>query len=174
MDETTGMRPAAIRSVIASVLTLWTSPTSPMSVGTPSTITLRRAAVNSFPSSPVVPTAYGPCVLISFTNSRPTWPNSTIRATSSTSGVVTRNPPLNSLVIPSRLSIALICGPPPWTTTGCTPQLRRKTNVGGERVPQGFVDHRVAAALDDDDLFVQVLEPRQRLGQQLCPDGTGN
>ena len=35
-----------------------------MSVATPSTVTLRRTAVNSWASSPVMPTAYGPCALI--------------------------------------------------------------------------------------------------------------
>ena len=44
-----------------------------------------------------------------------------IGVTLSTSGVVTRNPPLKSPAIPRRLSIALICGPPPWTTTGRRP-----------------------------------------------------
>ncbi|COW46187.1 Uncharacterised protein [Mycobacterium tuberculosis] len=49
-----------------------TSPTRPMSVATPSTVTLRRTAVNSCASSPVIPTAYGPCALIRLTSSRPT------------------------------------------------------------------------------------------------------
>ncbi|SKT20487.1 Uncharacterised protein [Mycobacteroides abscessus subsp. abscessus] len=50
-----------------------------------------------------------------------------MRAISRTSGVVTRNPPLNSPSTPSFFSIALICGPPPCTTTGWIPQLRRNT-----------------------------------------------
>ena len=33
----------------------------------------------------------------------------------------------NSLVIPSRFSMAPICGPPPCTTTGCRPTWRRNT-----------------------------------------------
>ena len=43
------------------------------------------------------------------------------------SGVVTRSPPRNSLAMPSRSSIALICGPPPCTTTGRARRSRRKT-----------------------------------------------
>ena len=37
------------------------------------------------------------------------------------SGVVTRSPARNSDSMCSRSSIELICGPPPCTTTGCTP-----------------------------------------------------
>ena len=62
----------AIRSRTAAVLTFWILPTNPMSVGAPSTMTLRRTAVNNCASSPVMPTAYGPCALIRFTSSRPT------------------------------------------------------------------------------------------------------
>ena len=38
------------------------------------------------------------------------------------SGLVTRRPPRNSEVMPSRFNIEEICGPPPCTTTGWTPQ----------------------------------------------------
>src|SRR5580693_1006570 len=116
--DTTGIRLAAIKSSTTAAFTQATLPTSPMSVSTPSTVTLRRTAVNMLASSPVIPTAYGPWTLIRLTSSRPTWPNNTIRATSSTSGVVTRKPPLKSPTMPSRCSMALICGPPPCTTTG--------------------------------------------------------
>src|SRR5215217_3081031 len=61
------------------------------------------------------------------TSSRPTWPVRTIRTTSMASGVVTRRPPLNSDSMPSRPSIELICGPPPWTTTGWMPTWWRNT-----------------------------------------------
>jgi len=50
----------------------------------------------------------------------------------------------------------------------------QKHHVGGEPTPQGLMDHCVAAVLDDHDLIVQVLEPRQRLGQHMRPDITGN
>jgi hypothetical protein len=61
-------------------------------------------------------------LLISPTRSRPTCPTITIRTISIASGVVTRRPPRNSDGIPSRPSMDEICGPPPCTTTGCTPQ----------------------------------------------------
>src|SRR4051812_28083482 len=107
--------------------TFTTSPTSPMSTSSPPTSAVRFSAVNRPASSPDSPTAYGPCWLISPTSSRPTCPTSTIRTTSMVSGVVTRRPPRNSPGSPSRFSIALICGPPPCTTTGWMPASRRNT-----------------------------------------------
>ena len=68
-----------------------------------------------------MPTANGPCWLISPMTSRFTCPVSTIRTTSMASGVVTRSPARNVLSMPSRSSWALICGPPPCTTTGRSP-----------------------------------------------------
>ena len=50
-----------------------------------------------------------------------------MRTTSMVSGVVTRNPPRNSPGSPSRFSMAVICGPPPCTTTGWMPASRRNT-----------------------------------------------
>ena len=126
-EETTGMRPAEIRSSTAEASTLTTSPTSPMSVGLPSMMGLRCMAENRAPSSPDSPTANGPCALISPTSSLDTLPVSTMRTTSMASGVVTRRPPLNSDLMPNALSMCEICGPPPWTTTGCRPTCRKNT-----------------------------------------------
>src|SRR5690606_19367606 len=114
-------------SSTASGLTCTTSPTRPMSTSSPSTSAVRFSAVNRWASSPDSPTAYGPCLLIRPTSSRPTCPTSTIRTTSIVSGVVTRRPPRNSAGRPSRSSIAVICGPPPCTTTGRMPARRRNT-----------------------------------------------
>ena len=50
-----------------------------------------------------------------------TVPDRTMRTTSMASGVVTRSPAVNEDSTPSRSSIALICGPPPCTTTGRSP-----------------------------------------------------
>ena len=50
-----------------------------------------------------------------------TVPDRTIRTTFMASGVVTRSPAVNEDSTPSRASIALICGPPPCTTTGRSP-----------------------------------------------------
>ncbi len=123
----TGMRPASIRSSTVSGRTWVTSPTRPMSCSSPSMVTPRRVAVNSPASSPDRPTASGPWALSRPTSSRPTCPTSTMRTTSMASGEVTRSPPLNSDVMPSRPSIDEICGPPPCTTTGFRPHLRRNT-----------------------------------------------
>jgi len=48
-------------------------------------------------------------------------PHSTISAASIVALSVTRSPATNSLLISSFFSIALIWGPPPWTTTSRTP-----------------------------------------------------
>ena len=50
-----------------------------------------------------------------------TLPDRTIRTTSMASGVVTRSPAVNADSTPSRSSCSVICGPPPWTTTGRSP-----------------------------------------------------
>jgi len=47
------------------------------------------------------------------------------------------------------------------------PAVAQKCHVGGELTPQGVVGHRVAAVFDDDDLAVQLGQPRQSLGQDL-------
>src|SRR5690606_32045843 len=125
--ETTGMRPASSRSWTAAGCTSTTSPTSPTSTGSPSTVACRRWACRRPPSSPESPTAYGPWALMRPTSSRDTWPVRTMRTTSIASGVVTRSPPRNSDSMPSRSSIAEICGPPPCTTTGRRPTRRRNT-----------------------------------------------
>ncbi len=127
MVEITGMKPSSSRLVTKSGRTPVTSPTSPRSSSCPSAVTVRRSAANRAASSPEMPTASGLWAFTSPTRSRCTWPVSTMRTTSMISGVVTRRPPRNSLVTPSRASIALIWGPPPCTTTGRRPASRRKT-----------------------------------------------
>ena len=104
-EDTTGMRPALIRSSTADASTLTTSPTKPISVGEPLMIGLRCMAEKSAPSSPERPTANGPWALINPTSSRETLPVKTIRTTSMASGVVTLRPPLNSDLMPKALSM---------------------------------------------------------------------
>ena len=58
-----------------------------------------------------------------------------------------------------------ICGPPPCTTTGQDAAGPQEDHVLGEGAPAGVVDHGVAAVLDDDDVAVELLEPRQRPGE---------
>ena len=48
-------------------------------------------------------------------------PASTIWTISAVFASVTRRPSTNSLALPTRLSIRLISGPPPCTSTGLTP-----------------------------------------------------
>ena len=50
-----------------------------------------------------------------------------MRITLTASSVVTRSPSLNSEWMFRDSSMVLICGPPPWTTTGRMPTWRRKT-----------------------------------------------
>ena len=49
------------------------------------------------------------------------FPASTISTTSTVAASVTRRPSTKEERIWRRSSIALICGPPPWTTTGLIP-----------------------------------------------------
>ena len=157
--ETTGTRPASRMSRTAEGLTLSTSPTRPRSTSSPSTTVPRRRAPSRPASSPDSPTAIGPCWLSSPTSSRPTWPVSTIRTTSMTSGVVTRRPPLNSLSRPTRSSIALICGPPPCTTTGRRPAYRRKATSSAKAAL------RASSTMALPPYFTTTREPRKRSSQ---------
>lgn len=72
-------------------------------------------------SAPERPTARPPASVIELAICLLMLPHSTISATSIVALSVTRSPPTNSLLISSFFSIALIWGPPPWTTTSRTP-----------------------------------------------------
>ena len=72
-------------------------------------------------SSPDSPTAYEPWRLIEATISRLTLPTSAMRTMSTVSASVMRSPSTNSGFLPSRSISSVICGPPPWTTTGFMP-----------------------------------------------------
>ncbi len=48
-------------------------------------------------------------------------PARTISTTCMVALSVTRSPSMNSLLMLSRFSMSLICGPPPWTTMGLMP-----------------------------------------------------
>ena len=76
------------------------------------------------------------------------------------------SPPLNSDSMPSRLSMALICGPPPCTTTGWMPDVVQEDDVLGEGAAELVVDHGVAAVLDHHGGAGKALDPRQRLDQR--------
>ena len=79
------------------------------------------AASISCASLPESPTARPPTAWIAPTICLLMLPASTISTISTVAESVTRRPSTNSLLILRRSSIALICGPPPWTTTGLMP-----------------------------------------------------
>ncbi len=74
-----------------------------------------------------MPTAYEPSRLIIDTISRFTFPTSAMRTMSTVSASVTRRPSTNSGSLPRRRMRAVICGPPPCTTTGFMPTSRIST-----------------------------------------------
>jgi hypothetical protein len=79
-------------------------------------LTLR--AVTSPPSLPEMPIALPPAWAIQPTISLLIAPDRTISAILAVASSVTRRPSTKVLSTPIFLSIAPICGPPPWTTTG--------------------------------------------------------
>ena len=81
------------------------------------------SAKTMLPSLPDRPTALPPSALIAITISLLIEPASTISTTSTVRLSVTRSPPRNSDLMPSWSSIWPICGPPPCTTTGFTPDV---------------------------------------------------
>ena len=94
-------------------------------------------------------------------------PVSTIRTTSMASGVVTRRPPRNSDSMPSRSSIALICGPPPCTTTGRRPTWRRNTmSCANARLRSSSI-MALPPYFTTTSAPRELLQPRQRLDQHL-------
>ena len=170
MVEMTGMRPAAMRSRTAPVLTWSTSPTRPMSVSTPSTVTPAPHRRQQLRILPVIPTADGPWALMRFTSSRPTWPNSTIRATSSTSGVVTRKPPLKSPGMPEPFEHRTDLRPAAVHHDRMNAAGAKEHHVGGKRgAERVIVGHRVTAVFDHNDLAVQQLQSWARPRQALPP-----
>ena len=73
--------------------------------------------------------------------------------------------------MPSRSSMRLICGPPPWTTIGLMPTCFSSTMSRAKVV--AAVAHRVAAILDDDGLAGIAAQIGQRLGQDRGLDRVG-
>src|SRR5262245_48380597 len=84
-------------------------------------------------SSPERPTAYEPNWFTDATISRLTLPTSAMRTMSTVSASVTRSPSTNSGSLPRRCIRSLICGPPPWTTTGFIPTWRISTTSWAKR-----------------------------------------
>ena len=76
-------------------------------------------------SLPVIPTAGSPAAIKSLTTERSTLPVRTNSTTSIISGVVIRKPLTLDFSIPRLASSLSICGPPPWTMTNLSPNLKR-------------------------------------------------
>ena len=160
---TTGIR-SSFRSRCRMVgLTAWTWPTKPRS---PSAGTARMRPA----SSPDTPTASAPCTLMAATSRGLTWPRSTIRAMSTVSASVTRRPLRNSGTLPSRLIRSLICGPPPWTTTGCRPTDRISTTSCAKRA-SASASLPPASALPPYLMTTTLPGEAPDVGQRLDQDG---
>ena len=112
--DTTGMYPLSITSVIGATLTRVISPTKPSR----SSFTL---ASIMWPSIPDRPIARPPLFSIRATRLLLILPASTICTMSAVSLSVTRSPSTNTLSFPIFLSISVISGPPPCTSTTLTP-----------------------------------------------------
>ena len=98
-----------------------TVPTRPKSALDPSTKVVNFSAISVFESRPEIETALMPWPHRDCATAGPISFANTLSTISKTSGVVTRKPPINSVVIPADSSAAPICGPPPWTITISTP-----------------------------------------------------
>jgi hypothetical protein len=166
--DTTGIRPASRMSRTAVGSTVSTSPTRPMSCSCAVDLHAAATPPKRPASSPERPTASGPCWL-----SRPDEFATHLAGQHHPHDVhdLGRRDPQAALELaarPRRSSMALICGPPPWTTTGRRPATAG-SDVLGERGLEGVVDHRVAAVLDDDEGPAEAFEPGQRLDEGASP-----
>ena len=129
----TGTISAAINTSIRRRSTATGSPTKPRSTARSMLLSASRVVrvaltARTRPASlPQIPAARPPAALIQPTSSLLIDPASTISATCAVAASVTRKPSTNSDRIPSRPSIAPICGPPPWTTTGLMPHALSRT-----------------------------------------------
>mmetsp|Transcript_18319 Transcript_18319/g.44222 ORF Transcript_18319/g.44222 Transcript_18319/m.44222 type:complete len:210 (+) Transcript_18319:1079-1708(+) len=119
IGETTGQIPCSSNSFKSFVLTVSTSPTKPRSY--PSLL-IFLTHCNKESSRPDRPNARPPALQIVEEISLLTLPHNTISATSTTSVDETLIPPSNRDSTPTFSNIALICGPPPWTTTTRIPK----------------------------------------------------
>jgi hypothetical protein len=72
--------------------------------------------------------------------------------------------------MPIVVSMAPICGPPPWTTIGLTPDCLRQRDVARKRLAEFGIAHGVAAIFHDDGLVLVALHIGQRLRQKLGLD----
>ena len=121
-------------------------------------------ATTRLPSLPDSPTARPPAALMPLTICLLMEPVSTISTTSMAASSVTRKPSTKEDGIESLFSMAPICGPPPWTTTGSMPVCFIRT-MSCAKFSETPAFHGVAAIFHDDDLPVIAQDVRQRLDQ---------
>ena len=119
------------------------------------------------PSLPHRPIARPPWALIVPTICLLMEPASTISTISTVALSVMRRPSEKRDLMPSFSSIEPICGPPPWTTTGLTPDCSSSTMSRAKLRAVVLVAHRVAAVFDDDDGLVVAQHVRQGLHQNF-------
>ena len=115
--------PTCLRSTLSS---------SPV-LGSRISVTLRARI--KLPSLPQMPTAMPPHSLMSATIALLIEPARTISTISMVAASVTRRPFTKVLLSPTRSSILLICGPPPWTTMGFMPTCFISTTSRATRSP---------------------------------------
>ena len=127
-----------------------------MSVATPSTMTLRRTAVNRCASSPVMPTAYGPCALI--------------RLDEFAADLTEQHHPRHVEHLGrghAEATLEIACDAELFQHRadlraaavhhdGMDAAVAQEDHVGGEGRLERVIGHRVAAVLDHDDLVVQL------------------
>ena len=90
------------------------------------------------------------------------------------SGVVTRKPPRNSLLIPSRFSIVRDLRPAAVHDDRPDAAAPQEDDVLDEGLLELVVQHGVAAVLDDDGLTRVLLQPGQRLDERAQPCANGS
>ncbi len=174
-------RPSVWSSTVVS--TREGSPTKPRSIcSSPfgsSTLPVRSSlmAETMLPSLPQRPIALPPSALMKPTICLLIEPHSTISTISIVARSVIRKPFENCDSMPSFLSMAPICGPPPCTTTGLTPDCSSRTMSRAKLRADMFVAHGVAAVFHDHHRVVVAQHVRQGLHEHLrlflgsCPFG---
>ena len=112
---------SSVRSTLAGSPTKPRSTTRSMLLSGSLTVFCAFSAKTMLPSLPHRPMAHSPSALISATISLLIEPARTISTISTVLASVTRSPPSNFDSMPIFASMAAICGPPPCTTMGFTP-----------------------------------------------------
>ena len=147
------------------------SPTNPRSMtfsmleSGSTTVRLTLRACTMLPSLPHSPMALPPAALMKPTICLLIEPASTISTISTVFASVMRKPAANSDLMPSFLSMASICGPPPCTTTGLIAVCSSRTMSLRKVARHLLLAHGVAAIFHHDGLLVVALHVWQRFGQ---------